>query len=393
MRSAGRLGAAVGALFRMRKAWSPRRAAIAVLHASNVAVLEPLFGAEPYEVVQLDGESIYLSPGILLSTLRHAFRMPELRPVYVAAAYALAVLERIKPAIVVTFIDNSAIFHVAAERFRAARFLAVQNGGRLLERDHPVGKAPGIYFREYACLGRFEIDQFSRHGARVGTYYPVGSLRDAYYRARRPRVIHKDFDLCLPSQFKPSTRLAYSERLDSFDVLTAHVRRFCEMHGVRVCVPLRKHPERDRAGYEWECEYFDVRLGSLATLVPNVLHEFTTYGMVDRSRVSIGMHTTVLREGFGRGNRILSCNYTGNPVYTFPLPGPWTLTDPAYEAFETRLLWLLNASEAEYVAACGDLPSYLISYDERLPTDIFLRKLIADAVRGVPEPRPACADN
>ena len=373
-------------LVRMPKKWAPRRASIAVLHDINLVVLDPLFGREPYEVVQMDGESMYLDPRILFSALRRAVQMPELRPVYIVSAYALAVLERIKPAIVVTFIDNSSIFHVTAQRFPAARFLAIQNGSRLLERDHPAQKSPHVFLREFACLGRYEIDQFSRHGAKVRKYYPVGSLRDAYYRAQRAPAIAKDFDLCLPSQFKASTLDVYSERLDSFEVLTQHVRRFCESHGTSVCVPLRRHPDTDREGYEWECQFFEARLGSFAMLFPNVLDEYTTYSAVDRSHVSIGMHTTVLREAFGRGNRVLSCNYTGNPVYTFQVPGPWTLTDPSYELFEQRLLWLLNASNEDYAAVCGDLPSYLISYDKALPTHAFLRKLIADAVRGVPEP-------
>jgi surface carbohydrate biosynthesis protein len=379
---------AIGALFRMRKKWSPRRARIAVLHDALVSFLEPLFDNEPYELVQLDGESVYLDPRIWLSTLRQTLQMPTLRPVYVRAAYALAVLERIKPAIVVTFTDNSAVFHIAAERFREARFLAIQNGGRLLDRDHPRGRMPQIYHREFACLGRYEIDQFSRHGARVEKYYPIGSLKDANYRQWRARrgAVGKEFDFCLPSQFHPATRQVYPERLNSFEVLTQHVRRFCESHGTSLCVPLRFHPDGNRAGYEWEREFFETRLGRLAQLFPNVVAEYTTYELVDRSRVSIGMHSTVLREGFGRGNRVLSCNYTGDPVYTFPIPGPWTLIDPSYDAFEQRLLWLLHASDEDYVRACGDLPSYLIAYDEELPTHVFLQRLIASAVRGAGEP-------
>ena len=153
-----------------------------------------------------------------------------------------------------------------------------------------------------------------------------------------------------------------------------------------MCVPLRNHPDVDPASYELEREFFETRLGELAQVFPNVAGAYTTYGLVDRSRVSVSMHTTVLREGFGRGNRILSCNYMGNPEYNFPVPGPWALDDPAYEVFEQRLLWLLSASEAEYTKVCGDMPSYVIGYDDKMPTHLFLQKLIADAVRGAAEP-------
>ncbi|OFW06421.1 MAG: hypothetical protein A3I61_19915 [Acidobacteria bacterium RIFCSPLOWO2_02_FULL_68_18] len=342
-----------------------------------------MFGAHRYEVIYVGGEAIYVHPRVLLRALWHVIATRHL-----TLGYVLAVLEWMKPSIVVTFVDNTLLFYMAARQYRAARFLAIQNGNRLPARDNPPG-TPEIYFREFACLGRFEIDQFTRHGARVERYYPIGSLKDSYYRAYRagaaPAI--KEFDLCLPSQFKPNVRLIHSERFDSFEVLTQHVRRFCETHGVSLCVPLRYHPDHpNRAGYEWEHQFFEMRLGRYARLFPNMPGEFTTYGLVDRSRVSLGMHTTVLREGFGRGNRVLSCNYSGNSVYTFPVPGPWALTDPAYEAFEERLLWLLNASEEEYARACGDLPSYLIGYDDNQPTHVFLQRVIADAVRGAAEP-------
>ncbi len=381
-RYARRIPGAIRTFLRARKAWAPRPAKIAVLYDSNVSGLAPLFGGQRYEVVHLDGEAIYVDPRILLSTLRHVIKVRSL-----AVSYAMAVLERIKPAIVVTFIDNSSVFHMAAQRFRSARFLAIQNGGRLLKRDHPVGRSPQIYHREFACLGRFDIDQFTRHGAQVEHYYPIGSLKDSYYRAGRNGARHaaKEFDLCLVAQFKPKTsaRLTFT---DSFELVAEHVKRFCDAHHATVCVPLRKHPDVDAAGYEVEREFFAARLGPRAQLIPNVPGAYTTYGVVDRTRVSIGMHTTVLREGFGRGNRILSCNYTGNPEYSFPVPGPWAVDDPAYEVFEQRLLWLLNASEDEYANACGDQPSYVIGYDDKMPTHLFLQRLIADAVGGSAEP-------
>jgi surface carbohydrate biosynthesis protein len=343
----------------------------------------PLFGGHRYEIIYLDGKAIYLHPRILLRTLRHFIEWREL-----IVGYVLAVLEEMQPAIVVNYDDGSLIFQTAARRFGKARFLAIQNGSRQLARDNPAG-SPRIYLREFACLGRFEVDAFTRHGAQVGTFYPIGSLKDSYYRARREASASgpAEFDLCLVSQFKPAAQFKYSERLDSFEILTEHVKRFCESHDTTVCVGLRKHPDVDPVTYEWEREFFASRLGTLARVFPGVPGEYTTYGLVDRSRVSIGMHTTVLREGFGRGNRVLSCNYTGDPVYNFPVPGPWFSDDQGYEAFERKLLWLLGASEEDYKRACGDAPSYVVAYDSEAPTHLFLQRLIAEAVAGAAEPR------
>jgi len=54
--------------------------------------------------------------------------------------------------------------------------------------------------------------------------------------------------------------------------------------------------------------WFREQLGEGAEIFPNIKDEYTSYQLMDQSLVSIGMHSTVMREGFGRHNRILSCN-------------------------------------------------------------------------------------
>lgn len=379
------------AFARARKRWSiPRDVAIVVLDGTGHSTLAPLFGGRRYEVIHLNGEVIYVHPRVLFSVLRRVIATRQR-----AVGYVLGLLEWMKPSIVVTFVDNSTVFQTVGQQYRSARFLAVQNGARLLHLESPAGSST-IRHREFACFGRLEIDEFTRHGAQVEAYYPIGSLRDAYYRTRRMKtgIAAKEFDLCIPSQLKPWAEWPHPEAYDAFKLLTQHVRRFCEMHGKSVCVALRTDPYMDPARHEQESQYLKELLGDRAQMFPGVPDSHTTYDLVDRSRVSIGMHSTVLREAFGRWSRVLSCNYTGNAAFTFPVPGPWTVTDPAYDVFEQRLLWLLNASEEEYANVCGDGPSYVIGYDDRMPTGQFLQELIADAVRDAGgAARPVCDDS
>ncbi len=143
--------------------------------------------------------------------------------------------------------------------------------------------------------------------------------------------------------------------------------------------------------FEWECRWFQEYLGELPKIFPNVREEYTSYSLIDSSTVSLGMHSTVLREGFGRRNRILSCNFTGNRIYDFLVDGPWALSAPDYGAFERRLVWLLEMSDEEYGRLCGDATGYLVGYDDKLPTHVFLQNLIAAAVRGSPGLAPLSA--
>jgi surface carbohydrate biosynthesis protein len=370
--------------FAARKKWAnPAPGKIVVLDGgpSDVAVLVPLFKGLHYELVYTSGEEFYITPAIVLSMLRHIFKTRSLM-----AGYAISVLERIRPAIVVTFIDNSRGFQKTARHYKAARFLAIQNGARFLSSGNPAG-SPVIHHSEFACLGQYDADNYTRHGAMVQKFYPIGSLKDSYYRSKRgAQPSAKHFDLCLVSQIKPRHYRVYPKTMASLDMLARHLRVFCERYGKTLCVAARRHPDRNEALFQWETEWFRERLGDLPQIIPNALEEYTSYSVIDSSRVSLAMHTTLLWEGFGRRNRILSCNYTGDPLYDFPVPGPWALSDPAYGVFESRLLFLLEMTDQEYDMACGDWPQYLIGYDEKRPTHAVLEELIADAVRGVPRP-------
>lgn len=356
---------------------SPKPAPILVLDDLNHKFLVPLFRGASYATVNLDGKEIFCAPAIVLDTAWHLLRCRNLK-----VAYALALIRRIRPSIVVTYIDNNGVFQQAARLTPSIRFLAVQNGNRLLERDHPPG-SPQIYLKEFACLGRYEIDQYTKHGAQVERFYPVGMLLDSYYRDTRPVPPRdKDFDVCIVSQVRPGLLERHTERMDSFVLLVQYVEQFCRSHDITVCVAMRMHPDRNAKLYHWERAWYEQYLGGAATLFPNTPNAFNTYDLTDRSRVSLGMHSTSMREAFGRGNRILSCNFSGNPVYSFPVDGPWALNVPGYEVFEKRLISLLELEDSVYKSISTDAVEYLMGYSPAMPTHEFLANLISDAVKG-----------
>lgn len=359
-------------------------AAIVVLDGASESTetLSPLFAGEPF--IALESRSVFcvLTPLILIKSIWYFLRSKSVQVAYVAA-----LLSCIKPKIVVTFIDNSLLFQrVAALLHGSIRFLAIQNGVRMLSRDNPLG-APRVFHSEFVCIGERDVDEYRKHGAEVGFFYPIGSLKDSYFRAVQPTPPKKKrFDLCLISQIKQQHYRHYPKTMESLELLARHLKRFCETNNVSLCVAARRHPNGKADLFDWETQWFRDRLGGAAEIIPNDTTAFTSYALVDASRVTLALHTTLIHEGFGRGNRTLSCNFTGDGRYDFPIPGIWSLTDTSYEAFEERLLALLEMSDVEYSELLGKWPNYLIGYQAQCPTHIFLKQLIASAVAGKPAP-------
>ncbi len=53
---------------------------------------------------------------------------------------------------------------------------------------------------------------------------------------------------------------------------------------------------------------------------------------------------------------------------------------PRCELFEERLLQLLNMPDNDFKELSQPVSKYVMNYDESMPTHVFLKKLIADAL-------------
>lgn len=367
-------------IYRYRRAkieWSaPKEARVAILDATNVRYMTPLCGDEKYEIIHVGGERLHLTVDILLAAARWTWRTGDPQ-----IAYVIALLECIRPFITITLIDNARLFYEISRHYRHCRFLAVQNAARYdtahLERE----LAKQIHIPEYACFGKFEEDLYTKKEAKVGRFYPIGSLRDSYYREQFAAQNEKiEYDICVVGEPSPGwDRLEHLGFEDAIGNIAKYAVIFSKKHNKRLCIAGKRDPGTVR---DSESEWYEKYIGKDIQIIPRVREQYTTYGLIDRSAVSVSFISTALQEGFGRGKRVLFCNFTGHRKWDFPVEGIWRLNDPSYEAFEERLLKLLAMTDQEFRTASSETAQYMMNYNEKLPTHLFLQKLITDAVSG-----------
>lgn len=208
---------------------------------------------------------------------------------------------------------------------------------------------------------------------------PVGSLRDSMYRAVDYHGSRQAGRLCLISQFKGLDGHGLTlptQRQQNIDLLIEHLGRYVETRGLELIVALYSdRPESLRQEIDWYRE----KLGDRCTFNdPSV--DFATYKTTDDCEMSFGIHTSVLWEVFGRGQKMLACNYTGDHVFEFPIEGPWYLKGGTYDDFEQRVDWLRSLTIGEFQRLVGEKSTYLISYSRELPTHEAIREMIRQQV-------------
>lgn len=261
--------------------------------------------------------------------------------------------------------------------------LCVQHGMRQMEeRTSTVTSESNVVFLSWGNLQREDYVHRrtprlpnSSHDRMPKLVVPIGSLRDSMYRATKysPRI--NSNQICVVSQFKGLSGVGLAlpeQRQKNIETLLDFTRRFAVEQGCSIAIALyAKRPEKQRVEVEWYRSLF----GDLCTFNdPN--SQFATYRLADESAIALGVHTSVLWEQFGRGRKILACNFTGETIFEFPVHGPWYLTEASYEAFRDRLSMLKGLSMGEFAALVGEKGKHVIAYDPNNPTHLAISRYI-----------------
>ena len=117
--------------------------------------------------------------------------------------YLLCIIDYLKKKIIITYIDNSGIFH-NLNKFDSdnnRRYFAVQNGARHKScAKYSLPKNYKIYLRNFFCFGLREKKHFKNYNHQIKILI-VGNIKSSYF-FRKKFKIKKKFDICLVSQWR-----------------------------------------------------------------------------------------------------------------------------------------------------------------------------------------------
>ena len=351
----------------------PKRAEILVFDNCGIDILLPIINGEKYEVLYVRRERFNVN---LFLCVRWAIEWVVYKDL--SYAYKVAFLKMVRPKVVLTFIDNSPSYWRMDKEFGSdsVTFISIANGRRPLLRD-----VNELYHSNLFCWGDIDMNRYQMLGANVVNYFPYGSLKDTCYRQRSMRSFIVRYDVAVVSEGWHGVDYdgLYGSVKKSYELMCRYVREFVVKHGCSLAVVCRSKP--DSEAYFDECEYFRGYFGNKVDLVPNS-DDFGSYSGVDSARVVIADSSSMLWEAYGRGKKVLSCAYSEDPDYIFPISGICSITEKGYDLFDHRLSYLLSISEDAYFSEIGVAPNCLVAYDELVPLDAYLKSFIGALCQG-----------
>lgn len=199
---------------------------------------------------------------------------------------------------------------------------------------------------------------------------PVGSLRDdlAAQRSRSTDGLSPlgKFDLCLVSQFKgerPLELYKWETRQRAISTVVKWTGDFVRHNDLKLVVAgYGDSPEQVEAEEAWLYQQLDCEFKFVSPRT-----EVSSHLTTEAATVTVGVHSSVIWETFGRRRRVLSVNPTDEKDFNFPFQGPWTLQTGQFGEFCQTLKSLLGMTDDAYERQIGDYPEKIALFRPEEP--------------------------
>jgi hypothetical protein len=226
------------------------------------------------------------------------------------------------------------------------------------------------------ALGEYDQLHYRRWGNIHQNVLPVGSLNDSIYRSKFSNNVEKIYDVCIvEGSVNPKAQKEFAKiRLQNWTILTEFLNQEVTRENLKVVVALSQST-KETAVREWFSSRFDISLD----FVDNSI-EFATYQAIDSSHISVGETSTALVEGLGRGNKILSFNFSETPLLDLPVHTICRLRKPNFASFSERFQELRNLTDEEFRDLTIESSRFVNSYDSGRPAHVVLRTFIESAL-------------
>jgi len=375
---------------------NPPKNRIVILYSDDYWLRTLVLRDLPATTLEVSAARVYLTAVLIARTIYRLWRLPCRRSGggpgikgtlrYLYTQYTLACLDQTEAEIVLTAVDNSGFFQRLSRIDRTRAYFAIQNGTRTLAcvRDSlpaPPDPASIISMTNLFCFGQRDVDLYRKHGHVVDVCAPVGSLIGGYYKSRVSGAAPPpQFDLCLISQWHEHFFVdiladdfpaQVARRVgEGINRLIAFVVRLLQETGLTLVICPRN--DDDRA----EVAFYRDRFGENARIAHSERKAFSTYRVVEQSRLVIALNSTTLAEVFSWGHKVLWCNVPEDDHYEMPEAGISYFHGDDFDEFKSRVMTLLDMPNEEYQRSTRDSARYINHYDGANPPHEVIRSAL-----------------
>jgi len=352
-------------LFAKEKTWLwPRQSKVLIFDAAGEDVLREYLQPWDPEVLHVRGEKICMP--VLFACLFKSGRKTD--------AYIDAFIERVRPQLIVTYIDNNPGFYLLAQRHSGVRTLSIQNGIKSYYFD--IFESWDIRKTSCDCGS---VTKMMTFGSRIGWEYkkyihgdvvPMGSLKNNLYPRKKIKTAGT---IAFVSQYRETKGLQMGERFVSHEeyfqqadrIVLEFLGKYAKERGKLLVIVPYSNQLINGQMFKREQAYYSQWLGQDFTF-SEWYGPSSSYDAVDSAEVVVAIESALGYESAARRNKtalfpirshllgIAGLSYGWPEAY--PDEGPFWSNLPDSEAFERILDHLFDIDDEQWrseLSECG----------------------------------------
>ena len=259
----------------------------------------------------------------------------------------------------ITFTDNSSLFHWQANNYNGAKFYAIQNGYRS-KLELSIQKK--FKLTNFFTFGESVEKQYRKYGHSAKKFIPVGSFLSSIFVQNIGFSNHIKYDICLISTHKPRFFNTKSEFGRNLGMIDSYLIKFLNENSNLKCAILCRSPKNSMNG-KFELDYFSSVYGPRVDLIFRDDCEFSTYQGMAQSKLIVTCYSTCGVEAFGWGKKVLFCDYSPDNRFANLDSGLWLLDEEGYGSFSERLNMILLIDQKKYRKITAKYSNFIMKYE------------------------------
>ena len=301
---------------------------------------------------------IYISINFLIYFVKYFFfiRKFNLKSIRknIYYSYIISIFDYAQTKKIITFIDNSMIFHTLSKLDRKREYFAIQNGIRGYSCVKTfLPKNYKIYLQNFFCFSEREKKLFSKFNHKIKNFIPVGSIKSSYYYEKFPDPKNKKFDICYISQLQERfftneykdkyEKINFYQYKNTINLCTDYIAKYINNKSIKIAVCMRSSDSK------FEYEFYKKKFKGLdVSIFKNDKEKFSSYKTVSLSKITIGHHTTMLPECY-KYNKLLWYNPYNFKNFEVKEAKKCYLNSIKFIEFKNKINYLYNLDNKKYL--------------------------------------------
>ena len=313
----------------------------------------------------------------------------------ISFAYYAAIINLIKPNLVLSWIDNSWMLSKLTNFFyKNINFLAIQNAVRyeinfnnnLIKKKITNKNNKDFFFYDQLCtFCDYELDHYKKNGIFYSSGKKVGSLRLANFvkdiKKKKPKLNKYKYDICLISDAVidgVNERFGISDFSKDYARSLKYILRIVKNNNLKLVFCLKRIVgESSRIELNYYKNFLSHEdFNFLMQCSVNRASNFNiSYSKMLESNLTIALYSSMLRENIALGRKSLSVDFIKGNTTNFPINGICQIKRPTFKKLEARVLKILSLSDKKYIKMLNGKNNYLIYNKVRNTQNLIVNKI------------------